>query len=112
MKIKAIVIPKDDKEIAPGALRMSSQVVPVTVGFDGTKVVGSATVYSDGTAELEIDAPVEQRLIEEGDSGVLGLGFVVEKDRWEGDVRIIEKLRPVTVGVSAELLERLKKGGR
>jgi hypothetical protein len=111
MKIRARVISKDDKEIAPGAIRMSSQNVPVTVGFDGTKVVGRATVYADGTAELEIDAPIEQKQIT-GEDGVLGLGFVVEKERREGDVRIIEKIRPVTVGISEELLGRILKGGK
>lgn len=110
MKFKARVIAADDKEIAPGAMRMSSQNVPVTLGFDGSKVIGRATVYADGTAELEIDVPLEHRPVDEV-SGV-GLGFVVEKERWEGDVRVIEKLRPVTVGISEELLGRLLKGGK
>jgi hypothetical protein len=80
----------------------------VTVGFDGARVVGRATVFPDGTAELDIDVPVEFK--SDGiDSDVLGLGFVVEQQRQEGNVRVIERLRPVTVGVSAALLDRLKK---
>jgi hypothetical protein len=110
MIIKARVIAADDKEIASGALAMTARNIPVTVGFDGNKIVGRATVFADGTAELEIDAPLEQKPGDDN-SGVLGLGFVVEKERHEGDVRIIEKLRPVTVGISAELFGRLLKGG-
>lgn len=55
MKIKARVISADDKEIAPGALRMSSTNVPV---------------------------------------------------------RIIERIRPITVGVSSDLLDQVRKGKR
>lgn len=90
---------------------MSSTNVPVTVGFDGTQVVGRATVFADGTAELEIDVPMERKT---GDveKGVLGLGFVVEKERWEGGVRIIERIRPITVGVSSDLLDQVRKGKR
>jgi hypothetical protein len=108
MKIKARVLSKDDKEIAPGALKGTARDIPVTVGFDGARVVGRATVFPDGTAELDIDVPVEFK--SDGiDSDVLGLGFVVEQQRQEGNVRVIERLRPVTVGVSAALLDRLKK---
>lgn len=113
MKIKATVIAKDDKEIAPGALKATARNIPVTIGFDGNKVVGRATVYPDGTADLEIDAPLERTPGEDVASGVLGLGFRVEKERWEdgkdGKVRVIESLQPITVGISAELLERLRK---
>lgn len=114
MKIRARVIAADDKEIAPGAITATARDIPVTVGFDGSRVVGKATVYADGTAELEIDLPLERRNSGDPDGGVLGLGFVVEKERWENTsigakVRVIESLRPVTVGVSAAFLDQLKR---
>lgn len=113
MKIKARVIAADDKEIGPGALKATARDIPVTIGFDGSRVVGRATVYTDGTAELEIDVPLERRSSGDPEAGVLGLGFVVEQERWEGEgkdkVRVIERLRPITVGVSAELVEKLKR---
>ncbi len=112
MKIKARVFAADDKEIRPGALKSTARNVPVTVGFDGTRIVGRATVYPDGSAELEIDLPLEFKS-DDTDQDVIGLGFVVEQERFEGEgaakVRIIEKLRPVTVGVSASFIERIKK---
>lgn len=106
MKIKARVLAADDKEIGPGAIKSTVRDIPVTIGFDGSRVVGRATVYPDGTAELEIDAPLETK---DGEEGVIGLGFVVEQSRQEGDVRVIERLRPVTLGVSAAFMERIKK---
>jgi hypothetical protein len=108
MNIKARVISADDKEIAPGALKGTARNVPVTIGFDSSRVVGRATVYPDGTAELEIDAPIETKS-DGADQDVIGLGFVVEQSRQEGDIRVIERLRPVTVGVSAAFMERIKK---
>ncbi len=109
MKIKARVWAADDKEIGTGALRETARDIPVTIGFDGARVVGRATVYTDGSAEIEIDAPLENKS-DGSDQDVLGLGFVVEKERFDGEgadkVRVIERLRPVTVGVSAAFLMR------
>ena len=107
MKIKARVWAEDDKEIGSGALKGTARDIPVTVGFDSTRVVGRATVYPDGSAELDIDLPLEFK--SEADQDVIGLGFVVEKERSKGGARIIERLRPVTVGVSAAFIERIQK---
>lgn len=111
VKIQARVWAEGDKEIGAGALKGTARDIPVTVGFDGSKVVGRATVYPDGSAELEIDLPLESKRDEDQD--VLGLGFVVEKERFEGHgvdrVRVIERLRPITVGVSAAFIERIRK---
>lgn len=109
MKLKARVWVEGDKEFAPGALRETARNVPITVGFDRRNVVGSATVFPDGSAELEIDVPMERRSLGT-DDGVLGLGFVVEQERFEGDVRVIERLRPITVGVGQNLIDQILKG--
>lgn len=110
MKIRARVLSKDDKEIAPGALKAAARDIPVTVGFERSKVVGRATVFPDGTAELDIDVPLEFK--SDGvDADVIGLGFVVEQQRQDGNVRVIERLRPVTVGISEAFCDRLKFDG-
>ena len=92
-------------QFAPGAIRVAARDIPVT-GFDSDKVIGRATVYIDGTADLEIEVPQEQRL-SHGDPD-LGIGFVVEKQRYEGAVRIIEQLRPLSLSVSSDLLRKLE----
>ncbi len=109
MKITARAWSADDKEIAPGALKEAARNVPVSVNFDGSNIVGSATIFPDGSAVLDINVPVERTIVKSPD-GVLGIGFVVEQDRWEGGVRTIERLRPVTVGISPALVERLLRG--
>jgi hypothetical protein len=109
VKLKARVWAADDKGIAPGAMTETARDIPITVGFDSRNVVGRATVFPDGTAELEIDVPMERRSLTTED-GVLGIGYVVEQDRWEGDVRIIERLRPLTVGVGQNMIDQIMRG--
>lgn len=110
MKLKATVF-VTGTDVAPGALRSAARNIPVTVGFDGSQVVGSATVFIDGTAELELNLPAEHRE-GAGEGGAFGLGYVVEQERRDGDVRVIERLRPISVSIAPDLFKRLQSGGR
>lgn len=67
--------------------------VPVTIDFDGTAVVGTAHVAEDGSAELEID-PACLGII-----GDVGFGFRADEWRQDGDVLVMEKIRPICLSV-------------
>jgi hypothetical protein len=77
---------------APGCLKAAT--VPVILGFDPHTIIGLAEIAEDGSAELTI--------AEEAGSvvGEVGIGFVAERWREEGGIRIVEQARPLYLGVS------------
>jgi hypothetical protein len=103
MKLKATAL-TNDGTIPPGTITGSVQV-PVLDNFDPTKVVGRATVYPDGSADIELHA-AEQETAKGADG--FSIGFVVERERQDGKVRVIERIRPISVSVSPEKLTQLQ----
>ena len=100
MEVKAEVLKlgsphKNGDIFEPGCL--TEVTVPVTLGFDMLTVVGSAVVHADGSGTLTL-APEAGGL----DGDVVGIGFTCEAWREENGVRVLEKIKPMCLGVSVK----------
>jgi hypothetical protein len=83
---------KNGEVFAPGCL-MEGVTVPVCDQFDGKKVVGSAVIHADGSADLTLNEGVTLA------TEIVGIGFRAEDWREEGGVRVVEEMRPICLGV-------------
>ena len=110
-KLKArVLVDSATQKFPPGAITKAARNVPVTVDFDHRFIVGYATVFPDGTAELQLMDPSERTLGSES----IGLGFVVEQFRDEpgtdGErLRVYERIKPMAVSISSGALESIRQ---
>jgi hypothetical protein len=80
---------------APGCVQRTPHV-PVTMGFDNSKIVGEATVNEDGTADVRFSPGIVPPA-----SGVeVSVGYVVERYHMgEDGVRRVDALRPICLAL-------------
>ena len=100
MKIRGTVLAPNDPRFPPGCIADIQRDVPVTIDCDPANVVGLATVYPDGSAEIDLPMPKDQ-------DTDFGIGYRIEASRQEGDTTIVERLQPMLVSVSSKTLRRL-----
>jgi hypothetical protein len=79
---------------APGSIKPTTGI-PVTRAFDSRDVIGTAALDADGAAFVELAPGVA----DVGKIRHVGLGFRIIRHRMDGDVRVIEELEPLTLGV-------------
>lgn len=77
--------------------------VPVTVGFDSRRVIGFATVFPNGTADIQIDPKSEEyEQVRRASCERFTIGYQVIRSHKEGDQTVYDEIRPLSVGLEIE----------
>ena len=89
-----------------GPTAIPSTAVPVFVEFDYSESIGVAHVHADGSADLELAPGLELDVARLEADHTIGLGYRVLEEHQDGDVRVIDRLELLAVGVSRNLIKR------
>jgi len=93
-----------------GAAAIPAKSVPVFVEFDYSQSIGVAHVHADGSADLELAAGLEIDVARLEADRTIGLGYRVLEEHRDGDIRVIDKLELMALGVSSALILRTPTG--
>jgi hypothetical protein len=94
-------VARDGTMIAPDAIKKKVERVPVTVGFDAQNVVGEATVFPNGTADIRLFAgDVDFSETDSRENMPFTIGYrLVRGKPLEGKRVLVEELDPLVVSV-------------
>jgi hypothetical protein len=89
---------------APGCIKADIDL-PTTELFDSSRFVGSARLRTDGTIEITTSTPGFENAM------AIGIGYRVVRSHMEGDIRVLDEIEPLTIGIERKTTDLKSSGG-